>query len=305
MAPGFTFAVQAMGFGDRESLLATARAAETLGYSELYTADHVGLADPLLPLIVAAESTTRLRFGPLVLNNELHHPALLARSIATADHMTGGRLILGMGTGYMRAEHDATGIELREPADRIDRLEESLVILRSLLDNGSASHAGTHHRIELEDLGIRPAQRRVPILLGGNGRKVIGVGARLADVFQFTGLTFGPGGTPDNAGFALATVRDQCRWLNDAARDRSDRVVRSALVQRTAIGEGADDRIRTLVDDRGLDPTLIAETPFLMMGSEEQVVDKIERLREELAITHFVVREPEEFAPIVERFAQA
>ena len=294
-----------MSFGDRDSLLATARTTEALGYSELYTADHVGNADPLLPLMIAAEATTHLRLGPLVINNELNHPALLARTIATADHMTGGRVILGMGTGYMQSEHDATGIELRTPRDRVDRLEESLIVLRSLLDRGAVSHEGVHHRIELADLGVRPDQDRVPILVGGHGRRVIDVGAKHADVFQFTGLTFGPDGAPDTGGFGLDSIRERCRWLTEAAGDRSDEIVRSALVQRVAVGGGADDQIHALIDDRGFDRRLIDETPFILMGSEEQVIDKVERLRAELAVSHFVVRKPEVFAPIVERLGQA
>jgi|SRR5579862_9505374 len=111
-----------MDLTDRDAVVGSARQAEDLGYEELYSYDHLGAIDPFVPLIVAAEATSRLRVGPLVLNNELHHPALLARTVATLDRMTGGRVVLGIGTGYAQAEHEAMGIELRRPGPRVERL---------------------------------------------------------------------------------------------------------------------------------------------------------------------------------------
>src|SRR5262245_1838409 len=122
MARPFRFAVQAMELSERAGVAAVAQQAEALGYEELYSYDHLGMVDPFVPLVVAAEATSRLRVGPLVLNNEFHHPALLARSAATADRMTGGRLILGIGTGYAQHEHEAMGVALRPPGPRVDRL---------------------------------------------------------------------------------------------------------------------------------------------------------------------------------------
>lgn len=301
MPSPFRFSVQSTNYGDHDALVGLARKAEELGYDELFTADHIGSPDPIIPLAVAAQSTSRLRFGPLVLNNELHHPALLARAAATADRLTAGRMILGIGTGYMQSEHDATGIELREPGHRVSRFEESLIVLRSLLDTGRASFAGDHHEIELEELGIRPLQEHLPFLIGGHGRRVVGLAGRHADIFQFTGLTHGPGGTPSPGGFDMDSVRLRARWLADAAGDRLDDIERSALVQATAVGDGADEQINSTADRFGFERTTVEETPFLLMGSLEQVVDKVERLRSELGISHFVVRDADGFAPVVDR----
>ena len=106
----FRFAVQGRGFGDHGDVVAAARQAEALGYDEMFTFDHIGSVDPFIPLMVAAGATTALRVGPLVLNNEFHHPALMARTAATVDRLTGGRLVLGLGTGYTQSEHDAIGM---------------------------------------------------------------------------------------------------------------------------------------------------------------------------------------------------
>jgi probable F420-dependent oxidoreductase len=307
----FRFAVQGGPFDDPAALGEHARQVESLGYDELYTYDHIGRApgalydakiDPFLPLVVAAGATERLRFGPLVLNNEFHRPALLARTAATFDRMSRGRLVLGLGTGYSQPEHEWIGSPIRPVGPRVTRFGESLTILRSLLDTGAIDHDGQHESAHFHDIGIRPVQAHVPFLIGGHGRRVVGLAGRFADIFQFTGLTHGPDGTPSGGGFALDQVAERAQWLSQAAGDRDDEIERSALVQFTSVGP--DPPTGSDLAERFKHPADVVEhTPFALFGSLEQVVDKIERLRQQLAITHFVVRDPEGFAPVVEALA--
>jgi probable F420-dependent oxidoreductase len=303
MVRPFRFAVQGRNLGDHDALVVAARQAEALGYDELFSFDHVGTIDPFIPLMVAAEATTRLRVGPLVLNNEFHHPALLARTAATLDRLSGGRLVLGLGTGYAQSEHDAIGMLLREPAARVSRFEETVVALRSLLDTGAAQMDGEHHHLAIEDLGIRPAQAHVPLLIGGYGKRVVGIAARHADIFQFTGLTHGEDGEPTAGGFGIDAVRERSKWLAEAAGDRHADIESSALVQLVHIGAGADEQIRTTAEKFELSRELVVETPFLLIGSVEAVVDKLERLRQDVGISHFVIRDAEGFAPVVAALA--
>ena len=299
----FRFAVQARPLDDRDGLVTVAHRIEALGYEELYSYDHIGAVDPFIPLMVAAEVTTRLRIGPLVLNNEFHHPAMLARTAATVDRLTGGRLVLGLGTGYSQSEHDAIGLVLREPRSRVDRFEESVIALRSLLDTGAAELDGEHHQIHLGDLGIRPVQERVPLLIGGYGRRVVGIAARHADIFQFTGLTHGDDGQPTAGGFGLEAVRERSQWLAEAAGARADDVERSALVQSIDIATDASERIEAAAERFEVAPEVIDSTPFVLVGSVEQIVDKLQRLRDDVGISHYVVRDPEGFAPVLEILA--
>lgn len=299
MARPFRFALQGMRFRERDAIVTMATQAEELGYEELYSADHIGTIDPFVPLVIAAEATTTLRVGPLVINNELHHPALLARTAATVDRLTGGRLVLGMGTGYAQEEHDAIGLELRPPGPRVDRFGESLAVLRALLDDGAATFDGDHHHIAVTALGIRPVQDRLPILVGGHGERVVRLAGRYADIFQFTGLTTGPGGRPEPGGFDIDAITLRARWLDDAAGDRADDVERSALVQVTHVGDGADAALAETAGALGVDQSLVSETPFVLIGSVEQVVDELERRRQALGISHIVVRDAEGFAPVV------
>lgn len=307
----FRFAIQTGPFDNPQALREHARKVEDLGYAELYSSDHLnggGLknVDPFLPLLVAAEATTTLRFGPLVLNNEFHHPVLLARTAASFDLLTDGRLVLGMGTGYAQDEHDAADIVLRPPGPRVDRFEESIMALRSLLDHGSVDQTGQHFTLAVDGLGVRPAQQRVPILIGGHGRRVVSLAGRAADIFQFTGLIHDPvTGKPSGGGFARAEVAKRRAWLEEAAphRDPSQLLELSTLVQQTHVGPGAAEVRADAATRLGHEPALVDETPFAFIGSHQEVVEKLLALREELGIHHVVSRDPDDFAPIVAALA--
>ena len=301
-----SFGVQGGPLLDRQALVDHARSVEVLGYRDLWSMDHLGLPDPFLPLMAAVAATDRLRFGPLVINNELHHPVLLARTTATFAALSGSRVVLGLGTGYQRSEHDAAGIELRPPGPRVDRFGETLPVLRSLLDGHAVDHRGDHLVVSLETLGIE-VPGRVPILVGGHGRRVVSLAGRHADIFQFTGLVHDPvDGTISTGGFDLAALDRRAGWLAEAAGDRIDEIERSALVQVTQIGDDAatiDAAYGGLGQRTGLAREVLEESPFVLVGSQEQVVDKIGRLGERLGITHYVVRDPEGFAPVVDALA--
>lgn len=307
----YRFAIQGGPFADPEVLSEHARSIEELGYVEFYTSDHVGapggegrkggryIVDPFAPLLIAAAATSTLRVGPLVVNNEFHNTALLARSAATVDRLTSGRLVLGLGTGYAQSEHDAIGLPIRPPGARVTRFGESLTVLRALLDTGACEHQGEHVSVSLDDIGVTPVQAHVPFLVGGHGRRVVRLAAKHADIFQFTGLTHAKDGTPSGSGFALADVIERASWLEDDAGDRAAHIERSALVQFVFCGDDAPSDAE-LAQQFELPPEVIGETPFILSGSVEQVIDKIGRLRDTLGITHYVVREPEVFAPIVD-----
>lgn len=149
---------------------AKCRRAEELGYDVILVPDHLGMP----ALVAAARDTERPRLGTFVLNTGFWNPALLAREVATTDALTGGRLELGLGTGYVRAEHDTAGPAFGSPGERVARLRRTVEELERLL--GDADHLP------------RPVQRPgVPLLIGANGDRMLELTARHAAVAAFTG----------------------------------------------------------------------------------------------------------------------
>jgi alkanesulfonate monooxygenase SsuD/methylene tetrahydromethanopterin reductase-like flavin-dependent oxidoreductase (luciferase family) len=177
-----------------------------------------------------------------------------------------------------------------------------VAILRDLLDRGAADFDGEHHAVHLESLGVRPVQERVPFLIGGFGRRVIGIAARFADIVQFTGLTDKADGSLEAGGFAIDAVTERAGWLSDMAGDREPEIERSALVQVVAVGDGiaSDEELGRQYD---LDAATIADSPFVLAGSVERLVDKLERIRERTGISHYVIRDPDAFAPVLDALA--
>src|SRR6201997_1120137 len=125
-----------------------ARMAEDLGYSTLYVPDHLDAQfEPLVALTVAAEATSPLHVGSSVLNNDLRNPVVLAKEIATLGLAAEGRVEVGLGAGWLRSDYQQTGIELDKPAVRVERLAESLTVMKTLWKEGEASFAGRYYTV--------------------------------------------------------------------------------------------------------------------------------------------------------------
>ncbi len=144
----FRFSVQAVGADCRAAWVVLARKAEDLGVDLLVTADHLaGALGPLVALATAAEATRRLRVGTMVLNNDFHHPVVLARDVATVDLLSDGRAEVGLGAGHAEPEYESAGIAFDPHASRVDRLGESALVLRRLLDGETVTHRGEHYTL--------------------------------------------------------------------------------------------------------------------------------------------------------------
>ncbi len=144
----FRFALQASHAASPGAWRELARKTEDLGYATLYVPDHLGDQwAPMVALTVAAEATTSLRVGTLVLDNDFRHPVVMAMEAATLDVVTGGRFELGLGAGWMTTDYEQSGITMDPPGVRVARLAECIEILRALWDTGSATYEGEHYRV--------------------------------------------------------------------------------------------------------------------------------------------------------------
>lgn len=196
-------------------VLEQARAAEEAGWHGVWLADHympnTGDATPargdayecwaLLPAIAAV--TRRVRVGTLVSPTSVHHPALLAKRASTIDHLSGGRMVLGLGAGWQVNEHRAYGIELEPPGKRVSRFEEAIQIVRSLLAEGSTTFHGECYDITDAPCDPKPVQSPLPVLVGTRSPRMLRITARYASEWNCWG-------TPETAAAQRAALLEAC-----------------------------------------------------------------------------------------------
>ena len=139
----------------------------------------------ILPAIAAV--TDRIRLGPLVAPTSIHHPALLANRAATLDALSNGRFTLGLGAGWQINEHAAYGIDLEAPGTRVSRFEESIQIVRSLLDNETTDFHGDFYDITGAPCEPKPVQDRLPILVGTGSPRMLRITCRHAQEWNTWG----------------------------------------------------------------------------------------------------------------------
>ena len=303
----FRFGVAVRGAASRAEWADKARKIEALGYSVLNVPDHLAeVVAPIPALVSAADATQRLRVGTTVLNNDLRHPVVLAREAATVDLLTDGRLQLGLGAGWMQSEYDQAGLRFDPGATRVERLAEAVTIIKGLLEGEQVTFAGQHYRVTGHTIHPLPVQRpHPPILIGGNARRLLTLAAREADIVGLTGITFRRGGAePDVAAFRAAAVDERLAIVREAAGDRFDRLELNALVQRVVV---TDDRRQAAADLsarwRELSPEDILESPYVLAGTVDQMVDDLQTRRRRWGISYYVIFEPgmDAFAPVVAR----
>lgn len=303
----FRFGVSVSGAGSRAEWAEKARKIEDLGYSTLLVPDHLrDILPPLMPLVSAAEATRTLRVGTLVLNNDFRHPVLLAREAAAVDLLTDGRLELGIGAGHMRSEYEEAGIPFDPTAVRVERLGEAVRIVKALLEGRPVSLEGQHYRVAEHRAYPLPRQTpRPPILIGGNGLKLLSLAAREADIVGFTGLGFPRGGAQvDVAGFKPAAVDERVRWVRSEAGERFDQLELHALVQQVVVTDDARQAAAEIAAQRPeVDVDDVLNTPYCLVGTAEQMVEALRARRERWGLSYYSVREPmaDDLAPVVAR----
>lgn len=213
-----------------DEVLDRARWADANGYHGVWFADHympntgseeIQRGDThecwaMLPAIAAV--TERVRIGSLVSPTSVHHPAVLANRAVTIDHLSKGRMVLGLGAGWQINEHRAYGIELQAPKARVDRFEEAIAVIRSLLDDEVTDFHGTYYDLTAAPSDPAPVQSPLPILVGTGGKRMMGITAAYADEWN----TWGD--------LAMATERRQA-WTEACERADVDPATKATSVQ--------------------------------------------------------------------------
>ena len=304
----FRFAMQASGAASPGAWRDFARKCEDMGYSTLYAPDHLDEQwSPMVACAVAAEATTTLRVGTLVLDNDFRHPVLAAREAATLDVVTGGRFEVGIGAGWLTADYDQSGIPMDRPSVRIGRLAESLEIMRSLWQTGSATFHGEHYQVPAAKGFPAPVTSGgPPLVIGGGGRRILTLAGRYASIVSVVpSLAAGYIGPEVAAEAILDRYHDRVRWAREAAGERAGDLELQCWTATVQVVANADEVIESLAPAFDLTPDQLRAAPLALIGTAAEITETLRKRREELGFSYIVVHEAEmdALAPVIAELA--
>jgi probable F420-dependent oxidoreductase len=296
------------------------RRMEDAGIGTIVLADHFTdgwSVEPLVGLAAAAMASSTLRLQTGVLSNDYRHPVLTHRSAAVIDVLSGGRLTLGLGAGWLRADYEASGIALDPPGARISRLEEAVAVIKGLFGPAPFTFDGKHYRITALDGLPKPVQRpHPPIFVGGGGPRVLRFAGSEADVVGVNAtLRQGALGAHAVTDLALDRVHEKLAWVREGAAN-AGRDLESLelemnlwLLRVTATARDADDVLQRTSERYDVEPAVLATSPSVLVGTVEQCVDTLVARREELGISYWQLDagmstpDLDAVGPIIERLA--
>lgn len=264
------------------------RLIDSLNYDTAWVFDHFFpiLSDPSGPclegwtsLAALAMETSRVETGVLVTGNTYRHPAVLAKMGATLDHVTNGRLIMGMGAAWFEMEHNAYGIPFYTTAERIRRLDEALEVVKRLWSEKQTTFDGRYYQLKDAYCEPKPIRRpQPPIMIGGSGEKLmLRVVAKHADIWN----TFG---SPEIFKHKIAVLGEHCASVGRNIDEIEISWAGTALV--TGSKSEKDERVRRTAAAFGRSPEEVEAG--LLVGSLNEVRDRIGKLVE-AGVTHFIL----------------
>lgn len=280
-----------------------ARRAEDTGYATLLFPDHTGMVAPLPAMAAAAAVTDRVRVGTQVVNIAFRPLGALAQEAAAVDVISDGRLELGLGAGYAEGEVRSLGLPFPGNGARIREVARALDVLPRLFGGETVTEEPGPGRLREFTLAPLPPQGAgVPLMVGGNGDRMLAVAASGAGTVQFTGFTSPPG--PHVSHFTTAGLADRVGYVRGQAGDRFADLELSVLVQHAHVTGDPRGRAAELVGEMlSVDDAL--DSPFLLLGSVDAICDRIVELREQFGISYLTVFDSRQtgFGQVVSRLA--
>jgi probable F420-dependent oxidoreductase len=307
----FRFGAGVTGAGSRAEWVALARRIEELGYSVLLVPDHFDEEFlPSVALMAVADAAPHLRIGSYVYDNDFRHPALLAKEAAVLDLLSDGRLEFGIGAGWNLADYEQTGLPFESAGVRIERLAEAITIVRQFFTQESVTFSGKYYRVAGLESRPRAVQRpHPPIFIGGGGKRVLTLAGQRADI---VGLHFkvNADNTVDAEERLEGALARKVEWVRAAAGERFAAMELNLLLSGVLVTDdrrqAAEEKARALqAQGSSVTADVLLESPYWLIGTVDEMVERLVRLRETLGITYVVAREDafEAFAPVVARLA--
>lgn len=273
-------------------------------------ADHyVNEYLPIAALMFVADVTSTLRVGSCVFDNNYRHPALLAKEVAAIDWLSGGRFELGLGAGALQIDYDHAGLPFDRPGVRIRRLEESVSLIKQFFTQDSVTFVGEYYVVNDLPGFPKAAQRpHPPIFIGGGGKKTLTLAAREADIVGLEHRVKDGDDTFDAFEHSEAALAQKVEFLRGAAGERFADIELNHGIRKIIITgdrqQAAEQRARERAAT-GVTAAQVLDDPYLFIGTIEQMVETLQRRREQYGISylHVPFQDVEVFAPVVARLA--
>ncbi len=295
----------------REEWVQQAQRVEQLSYSTLLIRDHFihgGFNHQLAPvpaLMAAADATSVLHVGSMVFSNDYRHPVLLAKEAATLDVLSGGRFELGLGAGWLKDEYEQIGLPFNTAGIRVERMQEALHVLKGLFTENSFTFAGKHYTITNLESFPKPLQKpHPPLFIGAGGKRMLSIAAQEADIIGILPIALTNGTISDNPTERLvSTLAQKVEWIRQAARERFEEIELSMIVS-LYITEHPQHKAEHIMRERewgNLATQDVLDMPSILIGSVDEITEKLYRLREQYGLSYFVIPDSsiEAFAPVV------
>ncbi|MBC7302591.1 MAG: LLM class F420-dependent oxidoreductase [Nocardia sp.] len=300
--------------GGARKFVQTAQEAEEMGYDTFFVPDHLGdQIGPIAALGALTQATDKIRLGTSVLANGLRHPVVVAKELATLDVLSKGRLEVGVGAGWIKEEFDNAGIAFERPGIRLEKLDESLTILDTLLRGQECNFEGKHYQVRGIKGTPRPRQGpRPPLCTGGGGPKMLALAAKHADIVSVVPQTT-KNGKGLLSGITLEKTIEKVNIVKAAAGDRFADIELNWAITAIVI---TDDREKTAemalrAIERGLHPDLevdveltveeILSSPYIAIGTFEEIAEQVKRVRQLTSMSYVGIfpTQMDAFAPVI------
>ncbi len=276
------------------------RSYQALGFSTITFTDHLVVPqwEPLTALGAIAGVTERIRLGTLVLDMGVRDPVIVAKAAATLEQVSGGRLELGLGAGYVARNFAAAGVPFLAASERIDKLEESIVLLRRLWTESSTTMRGRFYDVvEAPMVAATPVAPK--LLVGGGGPKIMHLAGRVADIVSM--IPRQPSGdwsvADSLSDSTLACMAQKARWVSAGAESAGrdpDTVELHTMVARTVIGDDIEATLAEEASANGATPEQLADSTLFLLGTGGEARDRLCSWREGTGISYVSFFEPGE-----------
>ena len=271
---------------------------EALGFSSITFTDHLVVPqwEPIAALAAVAGVTERIHVGSLVLDNGLRNPVLTAKAAATIEQLSGGRLELGLGAGYVAANFAAAGVPFARASERLDQLEESIELMRRLWRDEKTTFTGRFYQVT-DSPRVAPEPVSPRLLVGGGGPRAMRLAGRVADIAsiiprQSTGEWSVSASLADST---LDRMAEKAEWVREGAaaagRDPTS-IELNTMVFGLAVGADPAARRAALARENGVTASELRDSTLFLTGTGAEVRDRLLEYRDRVGLTYFSLFDP-------------